>query len=162
MLASLSDVDLARILPGSWVVAATNFPFWLSGTRLEPTLTYSVTATDPLVLDDLVRYTTETGAEKTIAGVDRASRGGFTWHGRGLLRPLRSRWQVTGSNKAETVVGVRYAKSLVTSAGIDMLVRAGSDVDPRSIVAVNAEAYGLTLEEFASLTWLPRGGPAAA
>lgn len=155
MPASFEPSDLARILPGAWRITATNFPLWLGGQRVKPVLTYELLSSDPLALTDVVHYETAEGTAKTIAGVDREHGGEFRWRGRGLLRLVASRWRVVGVDEESGVLAIRYSKTLVTPAGIDVAVREGSDVgDGRSVVAAKAAAFGLTLEDFASLTWL--------
>jgi hypothetical protein len=56
MVVGLEVHALADILPGTWRVEATNFPMWLTGKRLDPTLTYALVSRDPLVLADDVSY----------------------------------------------------------------------------------------------------------
>jgi hypothetical protein len=82
---------LAALLPGTWRIGATNFPMWLRGDRLRPYFRYDLKTADPLVLDDVVGYTTADGVEKTIVGVDRMRHDGFVWRGAGLLRFVTSR-----------------------------------------------------------------------
>jgi len=150
-----SESDLARVLPGSWVIAATNFPLWLSGKRLNPTLSYETLVESPLVLKDTVAYTTDEGVEKTILGKDSYNGRGFTWRGRGLLGLVPIHWAVTGVDSTGTVVTIQYDRSLVSPAGIDILTPVGVEVpEVRSIIATDAAAFGLSLEGFASLTWL--------
>jgi hypothetical protein len=152
---TLSEPDLARLLPGSWEVAATNFPFWLAGTRLNPVVSYETITESPLVLRDVVSYETAEGIARTIVGRDRFSGSGFTWRGRGLLGLIASQWRVTGVNESHTVVAIHYERTVATPAGVDILIPVGTKVpEVRTIVATDAAAYGLTLETFASLTWL--------
>lgn len=146
---------LAALLPGQWRVGATNFPIWLSGNRLRPRFRYSLVSTDPLVLTDVVSYHTATGVEKTITGMDRLRADGFVWRGRGLLALVTSPWSVIGAIEDSNIVVIRFAKSLLTPAGIDVLVREGMDSHAlRTEVAKFSAALGLTHEEFASLTWV--------
>lgn len=158
MPAPLSSHELADLLPGTWTIAATNFPFWLNGERTEARLNYSVRTAEPLVIDDVVEYLNAAGVEKRIVGVDRLRGGVFTWRGKGLLTPLTSRWAVTGWNHDRSIVTIQYDKSRVTPAGLDILIRADSPPrDIRSAVASDSSSFGLTAEQFASLSWdLPR------
>ena len=155
MPTTLPESELVRLLPGSWTVAATNFPMWLTGKRLEPVLNYEIVTEKPLVFKDVVRYTTDTGEAKSIVGVDKYRGRGFTWRGKGLLGLVASHWLASGANSEGTVLAIQYEKTLFTPAGIDIIVREGVDVpEVRTIVATDAAAYGLTLEKFASLTWM--------
>jgi hypothetical protein len=153
--ASIEVSDLARILPGAWRITATNVPMWLGNTRLGPVLTYGLLSRDPLALTDVVHYETPDGAAKSIVGVDRDHGGEFHWRRRGLLGLRVSRWRVVGVDEDSGVLALRFGKSLTSPAGIDVVVREGSDVgDGRSVVAARAASFGLSLEDFASLTWL--------
>lgn len=152
----MSDADsLARILPGTWRIGATNFPMWLSGDRHQPTFSYELKGTDPLRLGDVVGYSDRSGARKSIVGVDRLSAHGFVWRGRGLLSLFASHWSVAGSTDDENILVIRFSKSLGTPAGVDVVVREGTDSHEfRTTVAGASTELGLAHEEFASLTWL--------
>jgi hypothetical protein len=152
---STDAAALAALLPGTWRVGATNFPMWLGGDRLRPQFRYDLTSSDPLVFDDVVSYTTSDGVEKTIVGVDRLRGDGFVWRGSRLLSLVTSRWSVIGATEDSNILVIRFSKSLLTPAGVDVLVRDGTDSHAfRTQVAWLAESLGLTTGEFASLTWL--------
>ena len=147
--------DLATILPGTWNVRSTNFPMWLTRERTSPRFTYSLISEDPLVLRDDVSYRTTDDAEKHVLGTDKWAHDGFVRRGKGLRRLATTRWSISGMNEAGTVVAVRFEKSLGSPAGIDILSRKGVVVDElRSLVARNTGKFGLSAEDFASLTWL--------
>jgi hypothetical protein len=146
---------LAALLPGTWRIGATNVTMWLSGERLRPTFRYEPKSSDPLAFDDIVSYTTATGVEKTILGVDRLRQDGFVWRGRGRLALFTTRWVVAGATGDANIVVLRFSQSRRAPAGVDVIVRDGTDSHEfRTIVAREAEALGLTHGEFASLTWL--------
>jgi len=148
--------DLAEVLPGRWFVRATNFPMWLGGARREPVFEYGVVKTSPLVLSDDVSYAVADGRVKHIVGRDRVGGDGFVWRGRGVLKPIRSRWQVTGVSADGNLMAIRFSKSIATPAGIDILEREGvHNPELRAAVAADTARYRLTMEDFASLTWLP-------
>lgn len=152
--------DLAVILPGSWSVRSTNFPIWLTRERTSPRFTYTVVRENPLTLRDDVSYSTIDNVEKHVIGVDRAAHDGFVRRGKGVLGLFPSRWSVAGSNEDSTVLAIRFHKSLFSHAGIDIIVRDGTEVEElRSLVARNTEQFGLSAEDFASLTWLDRSAP---
>jgi hypothetical protein len=155
MLTAPDEHQLADLLPGKWKIVATNFPMWLNGERADPTFEYTVRSTSPLVLGDDVTYRTADGTEKHIRGVDKWHGSGFVWRGTGLTRLVTSSWSVPGVSKAGTIAAIRFAKSLVSPAGIDIIVRDGVDFpEPRAAVASESERFGLSAEDFASLTWL--------
>ena len=166
---------LAELLSGTWRVGATNFPLWLSGDRLRPRFNYALKTADPLVLHDRVTYTTAQGVEKTVSGVDRLhtdrsrrdqrkgdqhgvdQHGGniFVWRGTGLLRLVTSRWAVVGATEDSNVMVIRFVKSRLTPAGVDVVLREGTDSHAfRTQVAGLSSSLGLTHGELASLTWL--------
>ena len=154
---ALDERTSADLLPGAWSIAATNFPMWLTGERREPRFSYELLSADPLVLGDEVTYRTVEGEQKRIIGKDTWKHGEFVWRGKGLLKPFASHWHVAGAADDGTVLVIRFEKSLATPAGIDIVVREGtSHPELRKAVARGTEDFGLSPEEFASLTWLNR------
>lgn len=141
---------LRETLPGQWRVLATTFPMWLSGRRRHPTFTYTALPGDPLRLHDVVSYRTRSGAVRRIVGVDRLDEatGVFTWRGRGVLGLLTSRWRVEHVSDDRDLIVLRFARSPVTPAGVDVIGRGLTDrPGAREWVAERAD--------FAGLTWLP-------
>jgi len=165
MQATLDEDTLARILPGSWTIAATNFPMWLTGERLSPKFSYDVIGHDPLVLSDEVSYVTVEGEQKQILGTDTwlpvaDGEGEFRWRGKGLLKLAPSYWVVSGLSTDGSIAVIHFSKSLATPSGIDIVVREGVEVpELRATIARATEEFGLSPEDFGSLTWL---GPAQA
>ncbi|MGV8852199.1 MAG: hypothetical protein ACOH1M_06500 [Rhodoglobus sp.] len=146
---------LAAKLPGTWSVAATNFPMWLDGSRHNPEFTYDIVGGAELTLADTVSYLTSSGETQTIVGTDRLRGDEFVWRGQGWLKLLTSRWQVVGADDAFDIAVIRFARSRLTPAGIDVVVRTTASVPSvRSAVAHATEQFGISAEEFASLTWL--------
>lgn len=127
---------------------------WLSGERRSPKFSYGLVSSSPLVLTDDVSYETVSRDEKHILGKDTFSNGQFVWRGKGLLGLVSSRWSVAGARKDGTVIAIRFAKTIATPAGIDILVRDDADVEARALVAASSAEFGLTPEDFASLSWL--------
>jgi len=151
----IDEGTLADALPGTWAVAATNFPMWLTGTKLRPQFSYNLVTRSPLVLDDDVVYLDEEGAPRQISGVDKWNGHGFTWRGKGVLRLFASHWTVAGLSADRSVAVIRFSKSLATPAGVDVIVRVGTDTSElRATIAHATEDFGLTPEDFASLSWL--------
>ena len=146
---------LAEVLPGSWHVRASNFPMWLSERRIDPVFSYALLSTAPLVLSDDVSWRTPEGETRHIVGVGRLVGSSFTWRGSGLLRVLSSHWSVEGICPDGNLLSIRFGKSLLSPAGIDIIERVGAgSSEPRSLVAASSASFGLTPEDFASLTWL--------
>ena len=152
---STDAAALAALLPGTWSVGATNSPLWLGGNRPRPRFCYELKNADPLVFDTVASFTRADGVEKTIVGRDRFRAGGFLWRGSGLRSFVTSRWSVIGMTNDSNIVVIRFTKSMLSPAGIDVIVRDGMDSHAfRSTVAGLSESLGLTQGEFASLTWL--------
>jgi hypothetical protein len=155
MVSALPSAVLHEYLPGTWTIKATNFPMWLKGDRLSPRFTYGVISQDPFVLSDDVSYLTAEGEEKHVIGTDQETPHGFVWRGKGWLRFFASHWSVAGANPEGTVLVIRFEKTRVTPAGLDIIVREGVEVpELRTLVAHNTEHFGISAEDFASLTWL--------
>ena len=125
---------------------------WLTGKKVSPVFSYALRSTAPLALDDTVSWFTRSGAEKSLVGVDRAREAGLRWRGRGLLALFASDWSVTGASAGEDVIGIRFAKTLATPAGIDVLVREESMIEDISDEPL--DWLGFTEDEVRSLIWL--------
>lgn len=121
-------------------------------------IAYALRSREPLVLDDTVEYHHARQGRRTITGVDRARPDGrMVWRGSGVLALLRSRWEVTGLDS--DIAAIRFQRSLVTPAGVDLLVREGAAVpELRGWAAERLDELGITVEEFASFTWLAHRG----
>ena len=157
MPSALDERTTADLLPGTWFIAATNFPMWLSGERREPRFNYELLSTDPLVLGDEVSYLTAEGEPKTIIGNDTWKHDEFVWRGKSLLKPFSSRWHIAGAADDGSVLVIRFEPSWATPGGIDIVVREGtSHPELRKAVARGSEEFGLSPEEFASLTWIAK------
>ncbi|MEZ5190126.1 MAG: hypothetical protein R2717_04055 [Schumannella sp.] len=145
---------IARLLPGRWVVKATNLPDLVSGERRDPAVSFELVRENPLALAEYRTYRDPEGRERMVAGGDRWHGDGFTWRAsgiRGLL--VRGHWEVAGLR--DPVAVLRFAPSPVTAGGVDVMIREGADAgELRRVVAANPRVVGLRLHEFASLTWL--------
>jgi len=142
-------------LPGTWRLAATNLPMWVDGTRHDPEFAFEVVDGRELTFTSTVRYATTGGEAKAIVGSDRLRGDEFVRRGRGWLTTLTSRWRVAGANDDFEIVATRYSRSRLAPEGIDVLVRKEAMLTAvRSTVAHATEQFGLTAEDFASLTWL--------
>lgn len=140
-----------RELEGKWLIKGTTFPLWLTPKRKFPRITYRLLNKNPLKLLDLVTYE-KNGKTKMIRGIDEYKHPEFVWRGVGLLKVLSSRWQVV-TLKGDVLV-IRFEKSLVTPAGVDLLIRSGAKIPRlRERVMENYESFGLTLEERNALEW---------
>lgn len=138
-------------LEGTWEIKGTTFPMWLSNKRKNPRITYKKTEKNAVELLDLVEYEAK-GKTKQIKGIDRLAGEQFIWQGIGVLKVLSSRWQVV-TIKGDVLV-IRFEKSLVTPAGVDVLIRKGTNVPNLwERVLTHYESFGLTLKESNELQW---------
>ena len=146
---------LAQLLPGGWIVAATNIQAWLTPDRVGGRYVWDVLETDPLVLTEDIAFANQRGIDQHILGVSLEVDGGFVWRGRGLQRFTRSHWSVIGLTDDETVLAVRYIRSRATEAGVSILLREGTPPrELRAMIAHDSARLGLTPEDFATLTWI--------
>lgn len=147
----------AQLLPGIWQIGATNIPLWLGGDRKDPTFSYQLKRADPLVLRDVVSWTTLDGVRKNSVGTDRQHGRTFVWRGRGVFGLFARRWSVSGASDDNNILAIRFSKSMARPAGVDIIVREGTGADAlRATVSASSGLLGLAHEEFASLTWLHR------
>lgn len=155
MSTALDSETLAELLPGTWTVSATNLPMWLGGERRDPTYTYEVLAAGPLALSDDVAYLTAEGEEKHVLGKSTWRHDGFVWRGKGRARFTPSRWEVSGANEDGSILVLRFSKSLASPSGLNIVTRQGSEhPELRATIARSTEDFGLSPEDFASLSWL--------
>lgn len=152
--------ELDTLLPGTWAVAASNLPLWLDGERREPGCTFEVVSTDPLVVSDDIVFTTPEGEERHVAGTSTLRTDGrFKRRGSGRRRFLSATWSVSGASEDGTIMAIRYAASRVVPEGIDIVVREGSHYpELRAMIAHTTTDYGLSPEDFGSLTWFVTPG----
>lgn len=146
-------MDVTQDLPGRWQIRATNFPLWRSSKRLYPSITYGWLREHPLAFTDIVKYQTPKGRLRTIRGIDTQAGAGFVWRGKGIMHLLRSRFAVLALGE-DTLV-IRFERTLLTPAGVDVLTREGKEEkDLRQRLQKDPAAFGLSLEEIEGLTWL--------
>lgn len=138
-------------LDSTWEIKGTNFPMWLTDKRKNPRITYKRTEKNAVELLDLVEYEVN-GKTKQIKGIDRLVGDQFVWRGIGIMRILSSRWQVV-TIKGDVLV-IRFEKSFITPAGVDILVKKGSQIpNLRERVLEHYESFGLTAAERETLQW---------
>src|SRR5699024_9370745 len=120
------EAALAQLLPGRWVVKATNFPAWL-GDRRDAIFEYDLVRDQPLTVADRVTYTDADGKSKTVAGTGKWNGRGFTSRLRGTGRLFAtSRWEVAGAGQGLLVI--RFEESSATPSGVDVLIAEGVEV----------------------------------
>jgi hypothetical protein len=133
---------------------ASSLPIWLSGLTYPPTYTFSVIRELPDRIAESLTYSTRGGQDVTVESVNRLIGGAFVSRGSGLALLSTSKWSISGLSDDGVVAIVRYEKTRLSAEGVNVLVREGH-VRPslRSEVASSTEQFGLSLEDFASITW---------
>lgn len=145
---------LISVLTGTWQLGASNLPAWLSGERRSPTVSYEPVPGRPWSLIHTVSYTSAEGEVTHVGAIAKWRRGVFIGRDRRLHKLFPSKWWVVGASGDESIVVVRFAKTMATPAGINVLVRRDASVpNLRGVVAHEHENFGLSPEEFARLTW---------
>lgn len=140
-------------LEGRWIIRGTNFPLWLSKKRSDPTIQYEKSKNSPLKFLDIVTYKNNKGQQKKIIGIDTYKQNHFVWRGRGLLKILSSKWSILTITDA--ILVIKFERSFLTPAGIDVLVQEGITIDdPKQVILDSFEQYSLTHGELNSLVWL--------
>lgn len=113
-------------LSGSWYVISTDFSMWLKGDKLNPQFHYALTVSQGVpALTDKVTYTRH-GKLKTINGIDMLQNGhgrAFTWHGRGLLGLLQSKWEIRLMDEKAGWAVILFEKTAFTPGGVDIISR---------------------------------------
>lgn len=166
---------MTEVLPGRWRIMASNLLQWLSGEQVHPVVELQLSSAEPLVLAEEVRFLAADGKHHSVRSRAVWTGDGFVTRGDGILKPVGRRWQLGGVNDDGTIVVVRHfapraarAQSVLgrlgrvrpNVGGIDVMVRDGVDGSQvRAQVARDFDAFRLSLEEFASLGWLPEGRP---
>lgn len=143
----------AEALSGNWFIKGTTFPLWLSGKRRQPMISYKLLSVDPLVFLDTVCYKNQQGKSKTIIGKDTWKQNTFVWRGAGILKVLSSRWSILALT--ETILVIKFERSFLTPAGIDVLVKESAQINEiKQVIADSPQRYGLDLDEVERLAWL--------
>jgi hypothetical protein len=116
--------------------------------------TFSPHSGSPERVSESLTYSTHGGQEVTVESVNKLMGGVFISHGSGLARISTSRWTISGVSDDGLVAIVRFEKTRLSAEGVNVLVRDG-EARPslRSEVASATDHFGLSLEDFASITW---------
>lgn len=146
--------QLAESLPGSWRLEASNQPYWTNGRASSPRYHYAIASANPLVVNETIAFDAADGRRRLIRGKAKFVRGEFVWRGDGIRKPVATRWKVAGTSPERGLLVVRFAKTVVMPAGLNVLVKDEVEtVEARSTVAHYAAQLGISLEEFATLSW---------
>lgn len=145
-------LDSGSMLEGCWRIKGTNFPMWISKKRKNPTITYTKLSNHPATFLDTVRYEVKNKSKK-IVGIDTHCSNKFIWRGKGILKFLKSKWTIL--ELTETILVIRFERSLLTPAGIDILVRDNAEFsDPKEFILTSLKEGIVTEEELERLIWL--------
>lgn len=113
-------------LEGRWYINLSNFPMWLKGDKTSPTFNYAVIQKPGgAVLSDSVEYF-QHGKTKSINGIDfpqDKNNTVFVWRGKGLLKLLKSKWQILYFDAENQWAIIYFEKTLFTPKGYDVISR---------------------------------------
>ncbi|MFF1922346.1 hypothetical protein ACFVW8_17465 [Streptomyces sp. NPDC058221] len=148
-------------LAGTWHIVCSSFPMWRSGRRTGATFTYTPlpgrSSRAPRMRDE-VAYRVR-GRTRGISGTDTrlTSRPGtvYRWRGKGLLAALTSVWEVTETGEDDAWAVIVFTRSLLTPAGVDVVVRADRLTDAAVLAEARSAAGRYDAEP------LPGRGPAS-
>jgi len=136
----MSQISMHEIA-GKWHVVETNFPMWLKGDKLNPTLNYTmVLRSDQEVLLDEVKYE-QSGKIKTISGYDypdTENPNGYIWQGKGLLYFFKSKWEIILADPHKQWAVSWFSKTLFTPEGVEIISRTATL--PETTIAAIKEA----------------------
>lgn len=117
----MSDISIE----GRWFIHYTNFPMWLKGDKLHPSLNYRwIEHKGRLVLDDQVVYTTLKGKEQIIRGISTPTNAvikEFIWRGKGWLSWVTSRWTIIEVSQEQEWMVIAFLKTWFTPAGVEVI-----------------------------------------
>lgn len=113
------DFNLKEI-EGRWFVNMSTFPMWLKGDKINPTFNYALRKEN--TLSDTVMFE-KNGKQKSIRGIDKFRNQTFTWRGNGILKIAKSEWQILYFDRENRIAIIRFAKTLFTPAGYDVISR---------------------------------------
>ena len=116
-----------RQIEGTWYIAATNFPTWLSGKNTEALLSYKIrpAAEGVVEMDDVVAFKSE-GDPSSYVGFDTqdpASDSHFTWRGNGLLALFPTEWYVAKVGPKGDYIITYYGDTVVSSDSVDVMTK---------------------------------------
>jgi len=113
-------------LEGEWFINMSNFPMWLKGDKTNPRFNYSIVEKNSKIgLSDKVDFI-ENGREKSILGYDTPLNPNYTkfrWRGKGMLKLLKSNWEIIYYDKDEEWILLYFEKTLFTPKGYDVISR---------------------------------------
>lgn len=138
---SLSDLE------GKWFINQSNFPMWTKGKKTNPTFNYKKAEADQKwVLMDEVQYNKK-DKSKTIRGIDypkNEENTTFVWRGHGILRLLKSKWEIIYYDNTNQYMIIHFRRTLFTPEGYDVVSRSKTlSGDLKSIITEKLKVYGI-------------------
>ncbi len=107
-------------LTGKWYVLYSSFPMWLKGDKKNPSFSYGSPVNGSF--SDTVEYYKQE-RRKTIEGTDTIQGMKFIWRGKGLLRFVKSQWEILDYNSEHNIAIIRFDKTFFTPQGYDIISR---------------------------------------
>ncbi|MCC8153539.1 MAG: hypothetical protein LIP01_04615 [Tannerellaceae bacterium] len=107
-------------LSGKWYILYSNFPMWLKGNKKNPSFYYGTPENGRF--SDTVEYE-QNDTIKKIQGTDSIQGTKFIWRGKGLLRFVKSQWEILYFNPKDGIAIIHFDKTLFTPEGYDVISR---------------------------------------
>lgn len=159
----LDQETVAGVLPGEWIVGATNVIEWLDDSRRDVIFRFEVVNASPLTIREHQSFTTREGKERQQSIQSEWVNGVFRSKGRGILRADATRWRLGGVSEDHSTLVLRVATVRGGQDGLIVLVRRDAVPDElRIMIATKSESFGVGPEDFASLSWLELPASAAS
>ncbi|WP_107038928.1 lipocalin family protein [Brumimicrobium mesophilum] len=122
-----SEIELSfEEIQGKWYINMSNFPMWLKGDKVNPSLNYTIEKKDDsFILYDEVIFE-KNGKTKSIVGYDYAENSEnthFIWRGKGILKILKSEWKIVETDPKMQWMIIYFEKTLFTPEGYDVVSR---------------------------------------
>lgn len=145
-------MNYQKYLTGSWHIIGTTFNMWLKGNRTEPSITYSIVNNQPLTFLDQVRFR-KNNKMKSIEGYDKLKGRQFVWSGKGILKLIKSKWEVVYLDS--NILVIQFDATLLTSSGMDILLRDKQEADfYKEQINRDPEMFNLNATDIKEMTWL--------
>ncbi len=137
------------IYTGKWYINMSTFPMWLKGNKTSPSFNYTIEMKDNIkVLHGDVQYLKK-GKLKHIQGMDKPTNKfntAFVWHGKGLLRLFKSKWEIIAYNPEQQWAIMHFQKTIATPEGYDLFSKQ-KQLDTQTLTDVNKKLEELGIKD---------------
>jgi lipocalin len=133
---------------GRWYINMSNFPMWLKGDKINPTFNYSLETKDGVAgLHADVQYYKK-DKRKHVEGFDKPQNEfntAFLWRGSGILKIVKSRWEIVAWEPSENWAIMHFEKTGFTPEGYDLFSR-NKQLEATVMKSINKKLAELGIE----------------